>query len=71
MRNVQYFVFDKTGNEILEAGGIPCDNDKEVEELANTMKNNFHSNPQFENTQLLISCGKKVLFNSKTAVCRA
>ena len=65
MQIIQYFVFDKSGNDILEANAFQCSSEQETNDLVDTMKNNFHSDPIFKDTQLLISCGNKVLFNSK------
>lgn len=62
---IQYFIFDKTGNEVIEASALMCNTESEKADIVETMKNNFHSEPEFADTQLLISCGKQVLFNSK------
>ena len=64
MKIVQYFVFDKTGNEVLEADCFACETEQEVNELVEEMKYNYHNEPDFQDTQLTISCGSQVLFNS-------
>lgn len=67
MEFLQYFVFDKKGNEILEADVFRCANEKDLHDLVETMKVNFHKSDLFKDTQLLISWNDKVLFNSKEA----
>ena len=67
MENLQYFVFDKTGNKILEAGILPVENGDTIESAVEYAKNAFKNNDTFDDTQLLLSIGNKVLFNSLNA----
>ena len=67
MEFLQYFVFDKKGNDILEADVFRCADEKDLHELVDIMKDNFHKSGLFKDTQLLISWNDKVLFNSKEA----
>ena len=67
MTILQYFVFDKSGNHILEANGIPCSSEQEVRALADTMMGNYKQDPQFKDLNLLLSCGNEIIFNSKEA----
>ena len=64
---LQYFVFDKSGEHILEASGIPCQSHEELLDLANTMVENYHNSPEMEGLGLLLNDNTNgtVLYNSK------
>ena len=62
---LQYIVFDKTGNKILEASAIPCTDESEMFELVDEMVGNYKYDPHFKDLNLFLSCGSKILFNSK------
>ncbi len=67
MKYLQYFVFDKTGNDILDANVIPFKTEDEFKEGVEYAINAYKTNPDFKGLNLLLSCGNKVLFNSKEA----
>ena len=64
---LQYFIFDKTGNKILEASAIPCSTEQELQELATTMVDNYHSCEEMQDLGLLLmnNANGTVLYNSR------
>jgi len=66
MRNlgIQYFVFDKSGNHILEASVILCENEQDFNDKLAYAINAFKTNPDFADTQLTLSSGNEILFSS-------
>lgn len=65
MTLLQYFVFDETGNHLLEANAYKCSNKQNANALASVIVDTYKSDPQFKDLNLLLSCGNKVLFDSK------
>ena len=61
---LQYFVFDESGNDILEAGGIPCDNEQELHEISNEI---IEQVVKKDGLGLILNdnTNGKVLYNSK------
>ena len=65
MEHLQYFVFDKNGEKILEASAIPCTDEAELRELVDTMVSNYKNDSTFKDLQLTLSWGNKIMFSSK------
>lgn len=61
---LQYFVFDETGEEILDAGGIPCDTEQKMHEIS---KEIIDEVVKQNNLGLVLNdnTNGKVLYNSK------
>lgn len=59
---VQYFVFDKSGNHIIKACGVPCETMDEVHDTKQQLVSLWEE--EKDTTQLLVSCGNDILFSS-------
>ncbi len=61
---LQYFVFDETGEEMLDAGGIPCDTEQEMHEISKEIVDEVVKQ---NNLGLVLNdnTNGKVLYNSK------
>lgn len=67
MQFLQFFIFDKGGNEIIEANVVPCSSEQDVQDTCKALVDGYNEDPEKNEYNLLLSCGKKVLFNSKEA----
>ena len=64
---LQYFVFDETGNHILEANAVVCSSEQDLIDTASSMVEIYHASKDFEHLGLVLNdnTNGKVLYNSR------
>ena len=51
---LQYIVFNDKGTDVLEANAFILDSEAELNDLANTMISNYHSDPEMADLGLVL-----------------